>query len=100
MDKEMKLQNLGMWYATGSKENKKLFLSLLIRNGFGAFDGMKTAKKVLYPGAIIKHVEVNRKGEIGNFFISTSEKDDNLMHFDLDRLDVFWALTYIMQPKK
>ena len=100
MNKEMKLQHLGKWYATGSKDSKKLFLSLLIRNGFGAFDGTKTAKKSLYEGAIIKHVEVNRRGERGNFFISAADKDDNLMHFDLDQLDVFWALAYILQPKK
>lgn len=97
--KKEHLKNLGKWNAVGSKENKKLFISLLRKNGFKAFDGKRTAKKVLYDGAVIKHVDINRRSEVGNYFLSSSEIDKDVMIFDLDKLDVFWCLTFILQPK-
>lgn len=95
----MKLKNYAKWQAVGSKKAKKLFMSLLIRNGFKSFDGKKTAQNILLDGAVIKHVDISRRGERGNFFISSDTTDKDLMLFDLDKQDIYWCLTYILDTK-
>jgi len=94
-----RLKHAHKWNAVGSKGAKKLLLSLLMKNGFKAFDGKKTALNCLYDGNTIKHVDINRKSQRGNYFISSDDVDRDCIVFDLDKVDVYWALSYILEPR-
>ena len=87
----MILRNNINWVATGTKENKGKLLSLLVRNGVKGFDSRKTARFILKGGNYIKGIDYNRKGERGNFFISTDTMPENVFCIDLD-LIVDWTV--------
>ena len=92
------MNNYTQWSATGSRKSKMKFLSLLARNGVKAFDGRKTAKRILRNGEDIKGVDYNRQNKKGAFFISTDRVDYKLtMNFDLDNVDLEWALKFIIK---
>jgi hypothetical protein len=89
--------NNNQWTASGSKESKQEFLSLLSRNGIKAFEGRKTAKKILKFGENIKSIDYNRANKKGSFFISTNKIDNDIMHFNIDNLSLDWVREYILQ---
>jgi len=93
------LANTRKWQVTGSKENKKMFLSLLLENGIKSFNGRKTAEYIIGGGAIIKSVDLNRKGDTGTFFISADNLDNTITHFNLDHCDVEWVLEFVLKQK-
>ena len=90
------MNNYSNWSADGSKKSKLEFLSLLSRNGVKAFDGRKTAKRILRNGETIKGIDYNRKNQRGAFFVSTDKIDKTIMHFDLDTVKLEWVLEYIL----
>lgn len=90
------MNNYSNWSADGSKKSKMEFLSLLSRNGVKAFDGRKTAKRILRNGETIKGIDYNRKNQRGAFFVSTDKIDKTIMHFDLDKVKLEWVLEYIL----
>ena len=95
----MNLRNSYSWSAYGSKAKKKEFISLLVNNGFKGFDGRKTARKVLQPAGYIRHVENDRKGNKGNYFISSWNIQDGDNVFNLDTIDMNILIKYIFQGK-
>jgi len=92
------MNNYTKWSAFGSKSKKMEFLSLLSSNGVKAFDGRKTAKRILRHGEDIKGIDYNRKNNRGAFFVSTDKIDyKNTMNFDLDNVNLVWALQFIIK---
>jgi len=89
--------NNNNWSASGSKESKQKFLSLLVTNGIKAFEGRKTAKYILRDGENIKGIDYNRAGQKGNFFVSGNGIDHKqTMHFNLDNVCLDWVMQFIL----
>jgi len=96
----IKLKNTNNWQATGSFESKREFVKMLLSSGFLLFDEKKTLKNMYVDGAIIKAVDIDRKGNKGNFLISSDDIDKRLTHFALDRItDKSWLLEFIYNIK-
>jgi len=95
----MELRYIHNWQVTGSKLHKKQFLSLLMRNGMKSFNGRTTVKYLLLEGSVIRGIDHNRKQVKGSYFIHSDSLDATMLHFDLDTMDVFWVLQFILTPK-